>query len=144
MLTGKDIITCSLYKNEGNKLIMKTIATLLGVLLLCVSCGRSPQPASSQNTSSTQPSVLDLEQFTTAVRQVVQEADRDVAIGQKPVERIRDSVSSRFQQVKVISSDTNLQINVNCGDPIYHVTIQIMDGRIGDVSVTLTPIDPEF
>ncbi len=81
-----------------------------------------------------------LAQLTAHIRQIVQEADRNVVGGQKATDRIKQQLSGQLADFRVAVCDTNLVVNVNCGDPIYHIRLSVAGGEVFGISVGLTPI----
>ena len=74
------------------------------------------------------------------IRQSVQEIDRNVVVGEKTTDRIQNGLSEQLSEVRVAVGDTNLVVNVNCGDPIYHIKFNVADGNVSDLTVGLTPV----
>jgi PBP1b-binding outer membrane lipoprotein LpoB len=115
---------------------MRRLNTVVVAVLLLAGCGRStPQetlPASSTTTNMVEPGPT--------VQQIVKHIDQNVIVGEKTTDRIKKRLSEHFSDIRLGIADTNLIINVNCGDPIYHVTLKVTDGIVSEVTVGLTPI----
>ena len=118
---------------------MRTRFTLLAASLPAVSCSQ-PTRQESPAPPVTHTGSIGLTALTAAVRDNVQDVHRNVVIGEKTVDRIRTSLLQRLPALPLAAGDTNLLIDVDCGDPVYHVRIQVENGIVADVSVTLTPI----
>jgi hypothetical protein len=75
------------------------------------------------------------------VTQSVRDTHGNVVIGEKTDARITARLHREFLSRKVADVvQTNIVVNVNCGDPIYHVAIQVGNGIITNLAVRLTPI----
>jgi predicted nucleic acid-binding protein len=78
------------------------------------------------------------------IERIVQEIRLDAVIGERTEDRITARLSHEYLNRHVDNvADTNLVVNVNCGDPIYDVTMQIRSSVITNLKVTITPVCPE-
>ena len=119
---------------------MKIILMLSVTTLLIAGCRRSAPPQTAIEVPTAPTTHVDLVQLTAHIRQSVQEIDRNVVVGEKTRDRIQNGLSEQLSEVRVAVEDTNLVVNVHCGDPIYHIKFDVTDGNISDLTVGLTPV----
>ena len=82
----------------------------------------------------------DVSQLQADVKQIVKTTDGNVGIGEIPNVKIKQTLSEKLTGLRVDSPDTNITVNVNCGDPIYHIKLKIVEGTVADIEIGSTPI----
>ena len=75
------------------------------------------------------------------VTEIVRDTHSKPVVGEKTDERITARLRRVLLNQKIAeTTQTNLLVDVNCGDPIYHVSIQVGGGIITNITLRLTPI----
>jgi hypothetical protein len=120
---------------------MKILTILIAASTLVVSCAQPPSdqatPPANASLSTNQ---VDATQLTLRIHDIVQETVRTLVIGEKSEDCIRKNLLEQLRNVPVACVDTNISVDVNCGDPIYHIGATISGGHLVAVEVGLTPI----
>ncbi len=117
---------------------MKNLVILNFVALFIIGCNQS-----SSDTTCVSTKEVNMPQLKTIIRQSVQDIDRKVVVGKKTTDRINETLSKQLAEFHLKMDDTNLVVDVNCGDPIYHIELGVSDGKVSIISVKLTPVCPE-
>ncbi len=88
-----------------------------------------------------QTNAISLTALADGVHQIVYTAHTNFVAGVKIHERILACLQHDLLNRHVTPpTTTNLAVDVNCGDPIYHVTVQVGTGVITNLILRETPI----
>lgn len=91
--------------------------------------------------SPAQTNVIPLTALADSVQQIVYAVRTNFVVGVKIHERILARLQHDLLNCHVTpSTTTNLALDVKCGDPIYHVTVQVGTGVITNLILRETPI----
>lgn len=117
---------------------MKLIPCLMVVALLvrAATAGQGDDTRAASSTNS-----MSVATVVSNVTQTVRDIHGNVVVGEKTEDRISTRLRRQLLTQQVSDVDhTNLVVFVYCGDPIYHIAIQVGDGVITNLAVGLTPI----